>query len=396
MFRIVQLDDGSTAIYDRMSGAQISVITQPKKSTPAANEAAAVAAQQPGRASPSSTKRATPPTAAAAAVANKRPSTAASPLAAATAETSVTCTASNSTHVEPVASTSSASAASAPEAATSSTTATPVLRSRTLRPRNAVTEYNEDKRFDSMMRGKRAAASNSTSNGRKRAPPAATGPDHLVVVYKQSDQGNAPSTPNRMRLLPAATFSKLRQEVAQKVSDSRSTCDEPENGNIDRETFGKYLNLVPTADFERFSRAELETNWPLRQHTRRRPVKRQIIKGGVIDDELPAPASRHSIRLVDGAEPNNNLPSSSNQNGNDGNDADDGRMTKAKWLAGLKAKSPQKTAALIVRSDDGKTLLLATAPLNVPILNVPPFSTLHQPQQQQLSQQLRREDALMW
>lgn len=378
MFRIVQLEDGSTAIYDRVSGKQVSVIQETKKSTPPAAAAAKKAtAQQPGdaAASTSQTSPARPTSSAAAAAAAAETATSSTPAPAA---------GSSSTPVEPVASNSRSDSS-------------PTTRSRTLRPRNAGTEYNEDKRFETLLRAKRittSAASAPTHNGRKSTPPAAKGPDHLVVVFKQQgDSANAVPAPNRMRLLPAATFSKLRQEVAAKAGDKSSASDEPEAPELDRDTFCRYLNLIPTKDMKRLSFDELETNWPLRQHARRRPVKRHIVRSNAVldPDDFPPPV-KQSIRIVSCAsEPNNNSTSKSNQNGS----AKSPPMSKGKWLASLKAKAiSSKVGALVVRSDEGM-LQLAPAPLNVPIVNVPLFSTLHKPLQP-LSSQSKREQALMY
>lgn len=121
-----------------------------------------------------------------------------------------------------------------------------------------------------------------------------------MVTYKVFPDKPDVASPNRMRLLPAATLNKLQQDFNVKIGpkDGRKSNDthgssgtsikqanvtstkrlshlplkdEDESKSdvkTNLDTYAKYLNLVPKATYDKVPLVDLQNNWPLRYQSR--------------------------------------------------------------------------------------------------------------------------------
>lgn len=177
---------------------------------------------------------------------------------------------------------------------------------RRLRPRNVQPEYNEDKAFENLIHPGHSVLSASGIANEDGDGSGSRKPDHLVVVYKHSPEAQI-ETPNRMRLLPAATLNKLQAGLHHLKSGTQdqsgpdpslfpAETTEPENDCIDQHTFAQYLNLIPTASLNnKKTITDLKQKWPLRLHSRASPIVRSKSSAS------PRTGQQNSIKSVGGS-----------------------------------------------------------------------------------------------
>lgn len=291
---------------------------------------------------------------------------------------------------------------------------------RSLRPRHAVTNYNEDKTFETLLRAKPIAHESrpTTSKVTNMTPPKPK-PDHLVVVYKhQKDKQSA--SPNRMRLLPAVTYSKLRQVSGKSTSGSDSLVpEEPESDCIDENEFHRYLNLIPKKKLDSTNRENLNTSWPLRQQSRNTVPRKTsaALRSSDGDNDLPSrrfngnspitfiaaktePIDNSSVDKDESSSDEVTVleVKSSSSSGHIGNGKMQQQITMNQWQNELKYRQGShdlqpKAPQLVVRAPNG-TLIMKPAETNVPQI-IPPFTLRppigHNQSNLRASQELREQ-----
>ena len=155
--------------------------------------------------------------------------------------------------------------------------------SRKLRPRNDKTDYNEDKKFHTLMNPQLEVINNNRnvnnynsvqSQARQMTSREDKKNDHFAVVYKGHsliDKNSSSNEASRLQQLLTKEIA-IKEDIPKEISEHDTDC-------IDEESYFRYLNLISKSTREKKSDDYFKTTWPLRLIARSKPyIKVQIVQ----------------------------------------------------------------------------------------------------------------------